>query len=449
MPDVYEIVNATQLNNDLEDIADAIRAKSQGQDPLLFPSEFISEIGSIPTGASITGQTDVTCEAGETLATGDTVAIVATNGSLFGETNKYGGAIRDFSVSPDGTKLAAARASASGSMLFNISAPRKVATGSASTFTYFSGNAMGCRFSHDGKYCAYSGTSSPHIVIRNMETGTKIDNPSTLPPSTAKSMAWSPDDKYLAVPHLSGSFLTIYDTTSIPYTKIADPSTTPTGQGNCASWSPDGTRLAIAHNTSPYITVYDTTTTPYTKLSNPNTLPTGNANYCAFSPDGTKLAVVHNTSPFVTIYDTTTTPYTKITNPNTLPASTGNTCAWAPNGTMLAVGHNNSPYVSVYNTSSIPFAKLPNLIPLPTPEESSKLAYAVTFSPDSKRLFVGVGSSTSNTRPIYSYAFIGANPEMYKANNAITTYADGLKYGYSKSAVLSGYTGTAAVLFEP
>ena len=68
MPDVYEIVNATQLNNDLEDVADAIRAKSQGQDPLLFPSEFISEIASIPTGgASITGATDVTVKALETI----------------------------------------------------------------------------------------------------------------------------------------------------------------------------------------------------------------------------------------------------------------------------------------------------------------------------------------------------------------------------------------------
>jgi len=55
----------------------------------------------------------------------------------------------------------------------------------------------------------------------------------------------------------------------------------------------DGTRLAVAHNSSPYITIYDTTTTPYTKLSNPTTLPASTGRGCAFNHDGTRLAVAH------------------------------------------------------------------------------------------------------------------------------------------------------------
>ena len=44
------LVDSTQLNSDLTDVADAIRAKTGGTDPLAFPNEFISEIGSISGG---------------------------------------------------------------------------------------------------------------------------------------------------------------------------------------------------------------------------------------------------------------------------------------------------------------------------------------------------------------------------------------------------------------
>ena len=40
-------IDANQLDSDLEDVADAIRAKSGGSSPLAFPAGFISEIGSI------------------------------------------------------------------------------------------------------------------------------------------------------------------------------------------------------------------------------------------------------------------------------------------------------------------------------------------------------------------------------------------------------------------
>ena len=45
-----KLVDSAQLDSDLEDIADAIRAKSGGSSPLAFPAGFISEIGSISGG---------------------------------------------------------------------------------------------------------------------------------------------------------------------------------------------------------------------------------------------------------------------------------------------------------------------------------------------------------------------------------------------------------------
>lgn len=254
MPDVIQLVNATQLDNDMASVANAIRSKSGASSALTWPGGFVSEIGSIPTGASITGQTDVTVKAMENIAQGDTLYIYMVMQAIF----------------------------------------------------------------------------------------------------------W--------------------------------PNTLPVGAGYSCAFSPDGTRLAVSHLNSPYITVYDTTTTPYTKLANPDTLPAGSGNGCAFSPDGTRLAVAHQNSPNITIYDTTTTPYTKLANPGTLPAGTGNGCAFSPDGAWLAVGHDASPYITIYN-----------------------------------------GSNQARAE---------------KASNKSMSSKGG-SYGYAKSSITSGSTGTAAVLFEP
>ena len=47
---INKIVNATQLDDDLTDIANAIRTKSGGSSQLTFPSGFVSEIQAIPSG---------------------------------------------------------------------------------------------------------------------------------------------------------------------------------------------------------------------------------------------------------------------------------------------------------------------------------------------------------------------------------------------------------------
>ena len=52
-----KLVDSAQLDSDLEDVADAIRAKSGGSSPLAFPAGFVSEIGSIQTGGGGSGET--------------------------------------------------------------------------------------------------------------------------------------------------------------------------------------------------------------------------------------------------------------------------------------------------------------------------------------------------------------------------------------------------------
>ena len=270
MPDVYEIVNATQLDSDLEDIADAIRAKSGGQSALDFPNEFISEIGSIPTGgANITGATDQSVKAIEAIAANDTVEIFKST---------------------------------------VIGRLKILSTG-------LGAKSQKCRYNKAGTRLAVVGNGS-YIKIYDSSTTaySELSVISSYPPTTCYDCAWSADGTRLAVAHGLSPFITIYDTTTTPYTKIADPATLPAGIGYCCDWSPDGTRLAVGHSSSSCVTVYDTTTTPYTALS-ALTSPGGTCYGIAWNPAGTRLAAAAGSSPYMGIYDTTTTAANKSSPP--------------------------------------------------------------------------------------------------------------------------------------
>ena len=285
----YELVNAVQLNNDLLDIADAIRGRSSGQDPLHFPNEFISEINSLPP--VITGSTNVTAKAIGNIAKADTVFIV-----------------KDHQIIPDPDEPTS--------------------------------SVYSCAWSPNGKYFAEGIVSSPYIKVFDTTPlrPMKLEDPSTLPTGYVNGCAWSPDGTRLAVAHYSSPYVTIYDTTTTPYTKITNPSTLPAGNANYCAWSPDGTRLAVAHNSSPYVTIYDTTTTPYTKITNPSTLPAGGGNRCAWSPSGSMLAVTYTSSPYASVYDTSAVPYQRLSWPDhRIASSTGPSCAWSPDGKRLAL----------------------------------------------------------------------------------------------------------------
>ena len=131
---------------------------------------------------------------------------------------------------------------------------------------------------------------------------TKLSDPATLPTNSGRPAAFSPDGTYLAIPHITSPFVTIYKRAGDTFTKLSDPATLPAGTGRGAAFSPDGTYLAIGHSTSPFITIYKRAGDTFTKLSDPATLPTGFGKGVVFSPDGTYLAIAHFNSPFVTIY---------------------------------------------------------------------------------------------------------------------------------------------------
>ena len=229
-----------------------------------------------------------------------------------------------------------------------------VGTKLANPATLPAGNGSGCSWDASGTYLAVGHNNSPYVTVyqRSGSTLTKLADPATLPPDTAYGCSWDGTGTYLAVGHNTSPYMTVYARSGTTLTKLADPATLPPDTAYCCSWDASGTYLAVSHTTSPFVTVYERSGTTLTKLANPATLPAGGGYGCSWDASGTYLAVGHFTSPYVTVYERSGTTLTKLANHATLPTGIGRSCSWDASGVHLAVAHDTTPFVTVYQNTS-------------------------------------------------------------------------------------------------
>lgn len=117
--------------------------------------------------------------------------------------------------------------------------------------------------------------------------GSKYSDPVVPPTNLAYGVAFSPDNKSIAVAHPITPFVSAYPWTQAGGfgTKYANPATLPPADGRGVAFSGDSTAIAVAHVTTPYITAYPWSVSGFgTKYSNPATLPTGDGRGVAFGP---------------------------------------------------------------------------------------------------------------------------------------------------------------------
>ena len=240
----------------------------------------------------------------------------------------------------------------------------------------------------------------------------KQSNPATLPGGNGLGAVWSPDGRYLAIPHSGGSSITIYDWESGSPVKIADPAVLPAGDANGAAWSPDGRYLAVGHTNTPFITIYDWNTGSPVKIPDPAALPAGNGNGLGWSPDGRYLGVAHLTTPFITIYDWDTGSPVKISDPLTLPAGTGYGVDWSPEGRWMAVSHATTPFVSIYHWESGSPVKIGNPLTLP-----GGTGLGVSWSPNGRYMAV----ASTSTPFVTVYDWVDGSPEAMDSPSTLPT----------------------------
>ena len=135
----------------------------------------------------------------------------------------------------------------------------------------------------------------------------------TQPAGVVYDIAFSADSSLCAVAHATTPFLTVYDTSSTPWTKKADVATLPGAKATSVSFL-GNSYLCVGHDGSGYKNIYKVS--DWSKLSTPFNAAPAAAGTARYSPDGTMLAVVAN--PYLYVYDISGETYTqRTTSPTT------------------------------------------------------------------------------------------------------------------------------------
>ena len=223
-------------------------------------------------------------------------------------------------------------------------------------------------WSPDNQYLAVgSRTTAPYLSIykRVGDALTKLpdSNIPDLPPNVSWGVAWSPDGTYLSVAHNTTPRLSIYKRSGDTFARLASPAPAdlPANNSYNTDWSPDGKYVAFTlQNSVTNLVIYKRSGDTFTKLTTP-TMVAGNGQGVKFSGDGTYLTMTTNTSPYLAIYKHSGDTFTLMTSAvDTLPTGVAWGISWSGDGTYMAIAHYEFPNVTVYKRSGDTFSKLPD-----------------------------------------------------------------------------------------
>ena len=220
------------------------------------------------------------------------------------------------------------------------------------------------------------------------------------PNGSSASVAWHPDDTFLAVTHSAAPFVTIYSRVGAVFTKVADPADPPSFAGGGVSWHPGGQHLAVGHGTNATfeggtLSIYDALNS-FALLRRVDDLPSSldpafadlppdttalRALSVEYSPDGNLLLTTgfnefdlsanSTPPPPIRVYRVLSGDIVLVNAVRSPPALgavvfTINGGSWHPNGTAATVGTGQYPFIHGYDRYGETFVKLATPAGLPT-----------------------------------------------------------------------------------
>lgn len=264
-----------------------------------IPNAYGARIAYNPSGSKIAMTTTVT--GGFTLLDGDTLTPEAGFPTVVGS-------LKDFSWSPDGSRLAISHESGKRVSVLNVAT--KALISFAPDYTGWGVN--GIAYSPDGTMIAVSGPGFGVVEILNATDGTLLQSLTNRSGGIGQGVAWSPDGSMIVQGHNAAPFMTVWETAG--WTPVAAaPSLGATGVR--VSWSPNGDYIAFCHSVSPWFSVVRVS--DWTVVS--GTFNPGIAAYeVAYSPLG-EIALAYNAAP-----------YARVLN------ASGTTTVWTPSPPVVA-----------------------------------------------------------------------------------------------------------------
>lgn len=164
--------------------------------------------------------------------------------------------------------------------------------------------------------------------------------PTTGSHANPRSGAFSPVSDLLVITHESAPRVTVSTVTNGVYSRLPDPSVLPTSNARCVAFNPQGTLCAVGAGDGLFL--YSVSGTTLTRLPNPSGSPT-NIQGAAFNIDGTLLALSLSNSPYMAVYSVSGTTLTQVGNPPSLGNSSifavafSNAISKLPNPSVITV----------------------------------------------------------------------------------------------------------------
>lgn len=360
-------------------------------------------IESIETATVINGQQQVARTYAETIAANDPVYTDALFTNDITISDKPNGQARIMSLHPDGDFLFVATSGSISSRFYSISG--KVLT--PVTVTGFANSATSfirAQWSPDGRYLFIASTSSswPLYIFRfdkSTLTFTQLPNLPTAdrPVGGANDISLSKDGVYLVVGNSgAGGAQTLnwYKFNDGTITKLALTTMPGGGVTYSVAWSPDDVYLAVSVDSSVAQTLvfYKRSGDTLTKLPDLFVPHAGAARSMAFSPDGSHLCTANNGPSTLAIYKRTGDVFYKLASDAIRPVGrdAGVTVAgnvyYHPSGEYLAVGMNSGSPLSFYKRRNDVYIEQKGI---GTSSGLGTATWSGTWSKDGDVLFLG------------------------------------------------------------
>ncbi|MFA9380480.1 MAG: WD40 repeat domain-containing protein [Acetanaerobacterium sp.] len=267
----------------------------------------------------------------------------------------------------------------------------------------------------------------------------KVPDPDVLPVSRTTTLAWAPDDTYLATAY--SAYLAIYKRNGDILTKLPNPDVLPAATLADLAWSPDGLYLAIAtFDTVDRLFIYKRTGDVFAKLPSPEYQLSGDARAVDFSPDGKYLMVGGDGSSvggMMVTYTYENDVFTRVANPSIINYSDADYVSriyfLGGNRVIIVLHGINRAFLFSYDEEG--FASIQTLY---SPAGSAYPILAVSSTSDGQYLFLG--STYYNSKSMALYKWSGSDydsvQELTRGSNIIrasTFTADGLHLVISHS----------------
>lgn len=238
-------------------------------------------------------------------------------------------------------------------------------------------------FSHDDSLYINSEFSSPYWGLYRTSDWTRLAQPIANPPQEVTAIAFSPDDSLVAIgtnTGSGGSLLYIYDTATWAQLGLFGPQLPSNLYGvRSIAWSPDGKWLAVGMSSNRPLLIYDAVT--WVLLPDPpGVVLNQGPNEIRFSLNGEYLAFGYNQSPYLAIWKTapSTSNWVRLADVAVPPPRFGNGVAFDAGTTQVAIssGTGGVGYISRYT--------IPGLVKLADPAtgpqtRSDKCDYDIGF----------------------------------------------------------------------